>query len=176
MHIDRRLALIATAAGSIILLAGCGAAITPTSTAPAATAPTAAAVVVAAPTAVPTADPNAGVAAWAAVISPDLSTIGTDMTSVGNDGTDTTAMSADLATLLADVTTTQTDMANNPAPVAERPAAATLTHALTDYSTGCSEAIDALGTGNGGELTAATTIIGNGNTLIGTATSELVVP
>jgi hypothetical protein len=52
MHIDRRLALIGTAIGSIVLLAGCGAAAT--TSAPATAAPTAAAT--AAPTATPTPD------------------------------------------------------------------------------------------------------------------------
>ncbi len=52
MHLDRRLALIGTAIGSIVVLAGCGAA---TSTPPTAVPTTAAS---AAPTAVPTAAPT----------------------------------------------------------------------------------------------------------------------
>jgi len=58
MHIDRRLTLIGTAIGSIVLLAGCGAAAT--ASAPATAAPTAAATAAPAiPTAVPTAVPTA---------------------------------------------------------------------------------------------------------------------
>ena len=56
MHLDRRLALIGTAIGSVVVLAGCGAA---TSTPPTAVPTTAATAAPTIPTAVPTAVPTA---------------------------------------------------------------------------------------------------------------------
>ena len=103
----------------------------------------------------------------------DLTTLAGDETTVIEDGADPVQMSADLTTMLTDIASFQSDMATTPALPAYREAEATITQALTDYSTACSESIDAIGNSDSSELEAAATLIATANGLIDSADTQL---
>ncbi len=98
MHIDRRLALISAAVGSIVVLAGCGAATTsrtgnaPTTNAPASTPST------------------ASVSDWMTSVSTDYSAVANDWTTIAaQSGADLSGIIAACTQLSTDVQTLQSD-------------------------------------------------------------------